>query len=114
MEAVLRLVEVARTTVPAQATALAQAQAIVEAAMMAVSAAAPALPISKSAIMARGWTSNVHLELYAIPIPPVAVSSSATILAAIHPEVVIRPVEVAIHRVAAIRKNWGEKDCRHI
>jgi hypothetical protein len=124
MEVVLRLMvveEEALATVPA----LAQAQAIVEAAMLAVSAAAPALPISKSAIKARGWTSNAHLELYAIPIPPVAVSSSATILAAaaaatIHLEVVIHPEEAAtihrvavaaIHRVAvaAIRKYQGRK-----
>jgi len=92
----------ARATVLALALATAPAQAIVEAAMMAVSAAAPGLQISKNVIMARGWTSSAHLELYAILTPPVAVSSSATILAAIHLEVV--RLEVVIHPVVAIRK----------
>jgi len=113
MKVVMRMAAEVRTTVLAQAQATvlalalalatAPAQAIVEAAMMAVSAAAPGLQISKNVIMARGWTSSAHLELYAILTPPVAVSSSATILAAIHLEVVIR-LEVVIHPVVAIRK----------
>jgi len=112
MKVVMRMAAEVRTTVLAQAQATvlalalalatAPAQAIVEAAMMAVSAAAPGLQISKNVIMARGWTSSAHLELYAILTPPVAVSSSATILAAIHLEVV--RLEVVIHPVVAIRK----------
>jgi len=117
-EVLLRLEEAPDTAVVDLATAVVQVQdtaaevvqeataeeVVQEVAMKAVTAAVQALQTSKGAQTAHGWTSSVHLELYAIPIHPVVVSFCAIILVDTAEAVDIHLAAADIHQVATIPK----------